>query len=1488
MPEEVEEKVVDSKQRNAWLAKVGTGCTFERFELAFAGLPSTFAGIHTGDWGLLADDDGHAICVGRVYRVRSTLEYTYVYFDKALQADESKDLSAASFALPPTGSIGRLQWTAFERAVPTLFGADLKDIPLIDDQTYVRELLQLAVMDDLLGPANGPNETIVDMGVRDRYLVGKLAPRQLGVGGEPLPRSGEGIEGLQGALAAEDAEEEPEGLEIHTGRHDTGAEFDSTTGKIAPEDDAADEIDVTNNQSLVPSSFGYTFCVDGDVEEIEIEARWGRYERVYDHEHFKEKTNKETGEKEQVKARVWQRVPCGGKIVLRMVEGAVSSLVADESNPDVMVQGTVRAKGPNSDRLITLFLINTQTEPETNKDAAWVFQPELIARSKDGADDPAIFRRRPLVLGDEIDKERSALEMIYRKQVEFGVGHGISVHATLLHEDPEKGIEVRTAVMPQYELPITETPGLDKNDRPAMQEMVAKGYMDMDALAEMERSELVAALKMLTDDYAAWIEEQRARIEVDVLGHDDPANQALGRCKEIFDRLEEGIAVLSNEGDETALAAFRFANKAMARQRIHSIYALARRRGEQPSLEEIDIRINRSWRPFQLAFVLLSIPPLANPLHKDRTEPLAADADLLWFPTGGGKTEAYLGVAAFTMVIRRLQGDLGGYDGSRGLSVIMRYTLRLLTLQQFQRAATLLCAMEVLRHEAHAKDDQSLGVEPFTLGLWVGNKVTPGTTKDSHEAISAKRDDTKYDAGASSPAQLTSCPWCGEKILAGRDVDVYKSALRTTIYCGDKKSRCTFSKGKSSRRKQPGLPVVVVDEELYHRPPSMVIATVDKFALMAWRGEARTLFGRATEECPRHGLLWPGADCTGNHRKSGPLPPTKVQSTRPIRPLDLIIQDEFHLISGPLGTMVGLYETAVDELSTWYQGETAIKPKIIASTATVRKAQDQVNNVFMRRVAIFPPHGLDVEDNFFSVQRPISEKTGRRYLGVCSPGSSRPAALIRVYTAFLTAAQALFDRFGEAADPFMTNVGYFNSLRELGGMKRLAEDDVQTRSYRVEMSMVDRPGLAQRSVGNISELTSRISSRDIPKYLDDLEVKFKCEYDEAEGKHVTNWEQGDNRAVDVVLATNMLSVGVDINRLGLMIVNGQPKSTAEYIQATSRVGRAFPGLVCAVLTWARPRDLSHYESFEHYHATFYKHVEAQSVTPFSPRAMDRGLTGALVSIMRLENEVFNPNPGAGELKNTAAQDVSDAIDVLAYRAGVVVDTNTQNLAVAELKERVDEWAKEASKGGRTLAYEKKGAGRATMVALLRRPGIKPWDNFTVPMSMREVEPGVPLIMHIGRVQDGPSWKVPIKPDEDGSEGGGAEGSGEVEFERPRQARTPTLSNVGALKGRSLAGQTVEVETESGGEKLKFRFLRLNDEVPRQSAFAVVIHKDVSQADVGTNGIAYGRLSLSELQDATSEEAQMNVRVSRPGASTSIKLPKANWREGLTVGLLVED
>ncbi len=1287
----------DNKNSNAWLVRLDEEARLDGFILRTELGSLSPRGILNGDAFVITEErEGtpFAIGLGRIFRKRHTLKDISFFFDGFVPITPVVSLEELEISSQETSAsitITRLDWAVFEKALKKSCSLEWTSFPVLTgensvEQAYIRDLMQNAIIDDLLGPADGPVEEIIGMSVRDRYLVGKLAPQDTVVTDE---------DDLTGAGAEDDQE-------------------------------GTREVDASTNQSLVPSSLGFTFCVDSTIDKVKLSANWGRYERT-ESERINEKTDKPF--------RCWKRMPSGGSVIISLHQRKIEPLAIDSNCPEVIVQGSVSAALDNGDRLVTLFLINNQTvsQEDKNKDSAWVFQPKLVVHD---TEKKAVFRRRPVLDSRGSDNELEALEMIYRKKVEFAVGHGISIHATTPENDPEHAIEIRTSVLPEYEVPITETPGLADADRSAMRRMIAEGFLDMDRLAEIAKDELVSGLKILTEDYALWISEQKDRIGKDVLGYDNAAKAAMDRCTEVMQRLNEGIGLL--ETDENALEAFRFTNRAMASQRIRSIYALSIRRGEKPDLTKLNTANNRSWRPFQLAFILLSIPALADPEHKDRAESLTAHADLLWFPTGGGKTEAYLGVAAFTMSIRRLQGELGGLDGRRGLAVIMRYTLRLLTLQQFQRATTLICAMEVIRRS----DKSKWGSEPFTIGLWVGNRVTPGTTEDAHHGIQNFRDGKR--PGSNSPAQLTSCPWCGSEIAEGRDIEVKrfkKDIGRTIIYCGDKFGHCDFSRSKS---KDMGLPVLVVDDEIYRHPPTILIATVDKFAMMAWRGQVRTLFGRASQECERHGVLWPEAECTGNHNAKGNLPKVTVKNIKPIRPPDLIIQDEFHLISGPLGTMVGLYETAVDELSTWKIGDKSIRPKIIASTATVRKAEEQVNYVFLRRVAVFPPHGLDVEDNFFSVQRPINQKSGRRYMGICSPGSSRPAVLIRMYVAVLTAAQALFERFGQAADPYMTVVGYFNSLRELGGMRRLAEDDVQTRAYRVQMSDVTRPGMNQRSVRNVEELTSRVSSKDIPKKLDQLEVKFNATLEN--GKFVSRWEKGETRAIDIVLATNMLSVGVDVNRLGIMAVNGQPKNTAEYIQATSRVGRVFPGLICTVLTWSRPRDLSHYETFEHYHATFYKHVEAQSVTPFAPRALDRGLTGTMISLMRLRYDELNPNLGAMELDNVACSEVIATRDVISERAWKASNRKTiKDNAGAMVSDRADRWVKESTRAGRRLGY--RSARRQGDVApLLKQPGVFAWDEFTVPMSMREVEPGVKLIMDISKLPAPPEWQMKTKPE----------------------------------------------------------------------------------------------------------------------------------------------
>ena len=367
----------------------------------------------------------------------------------------------------------------------------------------------------------------------------------------------------------------------------------------------------------------------------------------------------------------------------------------------------------------------------------------------------------------------------------------------------------------------------------------------------------------------------------------------------------------------------------------------------------------------------------------------------------------------------------------------------------------------------------------------MGAKSTPNRTEESDQAVkTAHGGKPQFGSigGVGTPHQLTNCPWCGTRIDPGKGhihVDRFKQGRgRTLIYCGDKFGQCMFSKAKSPGE---GLPVVVVDEEIYRLVPALLITTVDKFAQMPWNGAVQMLFGQVDGLCTRHGFRSPNWKTAIPTRKARPACPRLGPLLHgPLRPPDLIIQDELHLISGPLGTLVGLYETAIDKLCSWEVGGKTVRPKVIASTATIRRASDQIHALFRRKINVFPPTGLDVRDNFFSIQRPSSvDNPGRKYIGICAPGRRLKSALIRTYVALLSAGQMLFEKYGEAADPWMTLVGYFNSLRELGGMKRLVDDDVRSRLGK----MAER-GLAKRiiySPDSVKELTSRIGLHGHPR-----------------------------------------------------------------------------------------------------------------------------------------------------------------------------------------------------------------------------------------------------------------------------------------------------------------------------------------------------------------------------------------------------------------------
>ena len=1168
----------------------------------------------------------------------------------------------------------------------------------------LRAELEAMVRGDLLGPAGGENEELTERTVRDRYLVGVLAPsRSANAAAKP-------------AVDEEEDEEIPMiPDELSEGGSDTA-------------DDGKTDSDTPVTQTYLPSSFGMTLCVDGEAKLIKVRAAWGQYKR--------EKREDQSDYRGHA-LLLWKRYPRGGSIEVPLKDGPIRPKAPDPAFPDIYVQGQVRKR--DAHYVVTLFLVNAQEE-QRPKDEYHIFQPKLVASSLDGQ---AIFSKR-MTLGTNDDFEDRLMALLYRHHVEFAVGHGISVHAEVAKDAPDRATRIETIIVPTYEVPRTTPPTeADAGENPAFGTLAGL-LLDMKELAEADAEVLAKHLGPLLTAYKKWIDREEAKLKDPREGlaeFGDAGRVAIDNCRFTLKRIEEGLELLAT--DSNAFESFQFMNRAMWLQRTHSIYAEQVRRGEQPDFDrDIDRAENRSWRPFQIAFILLNLPSVTKLDHAERGVGPEALADLLFFPTGGGKTEAYLGLSAYTMGLRRLQGVVAGRVGDEGVAVLMRYTLRLLTIQQFQRATALICACESIRRKALEHGDTRWGSTPFRIGMWVGRRTTPNRTDDAVEAIKQARGNQFVGGGIGTPYQLTACPWCGSAIEAGKHLDAHpypQGSGRTLTYCGDTFGQCLFSKRQAANE---GLPVVVVDEEIYRRLPTLLIATVDKFAQMPWKGEVQMLFGQVNGFCERHGFKSPEIEDSTYHPKSkSGLPSAKTLEHPPLRPPDLIIQDELHLISGPLGTLVGLYETAIDKLCTWEVDGKPVRPKLIASTATIKNADVQVRSLFLRTVNIFPPPGLDVRDNFFSVQRePTEDDFGRRYLGICAPGRRLKAALIRVYVAYLCSAQSLYEKYGERGDPWMTLVGYFNSMRELGGMRRLVDDDVFSRCRKQ-----DRRGLAKRffSGDYLAELTSRMRSEDIPQILDRLESGFDPALEEKrkEAFKTKDYKNIPKKPLDVLLATNMISVGVDVKRLGLMVVAGQPKATAEYIQATSRVGRTFPGVVCTVFNWARPRDLSHYETFEHYHTTFYKHVEPLSVTPFSPGALQRGLAGLLVSLVRLRGVEFNPNETASRI-TTGNPYVQDAIDTIVKRADLIGDgTTTGDFCRAELLSKADIWQAEAqnSAGGRTLTYTEPygsdGPKKGTTVKLLHSPGMERWEEFTCLNSLREVEPPVKFIVSDGGLDD---------------------------------------------------------------------------------------------------------------------------------------------------------
>jgi hypothetical protein len=821
---------------------------------------------------------------------------------------------------------------------------------------------------------------------------------------------------------------------------------------------------------------------------------------------------------------------------------------------------------------LTIMLVNNHIRVRPNYNYC-LFQPTITV-STDNNEFVFVENKsnKNIISADEEDLIN---ELLYRNKKSFGKGLGVAVNWNIGEDG--KG-SIWSDYVPEFEVPPMNF-NLPENSAISKKQLSMKYLSD---ISTYQKHEKIESLKKFVGLYETWIK----KIEEDSAGLEDSylliAKKNIENCKKVCKRMFSGIKIL--EEDDNAYKAFCFANRAMFMQRVQlrlqAKMADAERYPDDLEISEClkNIRFededddNCIWRPFQIAFILMDIESIVKDDSHDRDI-----VDLIWFPTGGGKTEAYLGLTAFTIFYRRIVYP-DTYDGT---TVIMRYTLRLLTAQQFTRAATLICACEYIRR----RNEDLLGEKPITIGLWIGGEHTPNRNDDAKVYLKKLQEATitnlKYTLDKNNKFQVLKCPWCGTKLIKGIKrindetstlIGSWGYALKDNkhfyIYCTHED--CEFN---------GILPIQIVDEELYKYPPTLLFATVDKFAMLPWNGDIASFF----------------AINSGN------------------RSPELIIQDELHLISGSLGTIVGLYETAIDELCKIKK----ISPKIIASTATIRRAKEQSSALYNREVMQFPPPGIDADDSFFAQTSQIDYKNGifgRIYIGLMPSGKTKAIMEARVMATLLLLSHMInLDYLKEddmfvLKDKFWTLTAYFNSLKDLGKASTLVNDDVKDFIRRIAYRFFTKP----RIILSPDELTSRVTTMILNETLDKLE---KLEYSRV---NIDNKRYASN----ILLATNMISVGIDISRLNLMLMVGQPKLTSEYIQASSRIGRSYPGIVFVQYDATKSRDRSHYEEFKSYHESFYRYVEPTSVTPFSKPACERALHAVIVTLVRYYQDLL--------------------------------------------------------------------------------------------------------------------------------------------------------------------------------------------------------------------------------------------------------------------------
>ncbi|MCU8005726.1 helicase C-terminal domain-containing protein [Shewanella sp. SM96] len=1012
---------------------------------------------------------------------------------------------------------------------------------------------------------------------------------------------------------------------------------DNATGMV---DDAAEGILNMANCGQ-QSAMGISTQLEKVDQAITVNFSWGEYVGYCNCHEKRPETLNWKQERQNHGPNAWQRENYQHTCTIEVTVSEPNVNKPIYSNDGIEVRQILRET--NEAIILTVVLINKREFTAENRYSRLIYQPEIKLSTKKNMP----FKGRVNTGNKVNDEEFWLYELLYHNARQYAVGHGCSAE---WNENTNTVTEVKSIWIPRQKVTKASADLPVKfNGKEKTKLFTVTDFLNLDVLSKQnDKTAIIKKLNNLTAVYSQWIDDREKEIPsaIEGFGNDkglirDIAEKNIKICRDQFKRIKAGIDYLADDMHQQAWQAFSLANQTIA----------ASMRKARPDREP-------RWRIFQLAFILLSLPSTMDRGHADRDV-----LDLIWFPTGGGKTEAYLGLSAILLFYRRLTAATPSEDA--GTAVITRYTLRLLTIQQFERAATMICAANVVS----AKYPEFKAHKAFSIGLFVGGAATPNKLEKAAEILSGEGDDQ------CTTLPIQKCPWCKSDLHQHQQ---YIKASTTELITPCSNSDCEFA---------TGLPISIVDEQIYQHPPSIVIGTVDKFAMMAWVPDMKVLFGQGT--------------------------------SRP----DLIIQDELHLISDALGTVTSLYEGAIDYLTTTEIG----RVKIVGSTATIRRAEEHVRKLFNRKLAQFPPSGISASDSFFYQ---VDDTQDRLYVGLHCQGRSPKHSLSRLASNISQANMYLEDN---CKDPFYSLVMYFNSLRELGGALVLLEDDVP----RYLNSLPLPTGQKLRSLDQKRELTSQLNQQQLGEILDQLDIGID--------------QDPDNPPVDIVLSTNMISVGVDVGRLNTMIVNGQPKNTAEYIQASSRVGREpdSAGIVFAMYNWTRPRDRSHYERFKAFHLALYRHVESTSVTPYASRARDRALPAVIFSMARQSIAALRDNNSAGAILDAKVKEQVEELAEYIVKRSAAIDPIEEDDTEEHLQYLIDRWEKSAREiidAGRDqvlwqLPWKQKKKLRKNHADLGQYELLKSPDEYTednrikVPTSMRDVEPSTNIQLKFKRSYD---------------------------------------------------------------------------------------------------------------------------------------------------------